>query len=372
MSTLMQIFGWLYTQGLKFYPSGFRNELGEEMELVFCTAAGNAAQDGWPCLTQFFWRELKDWPTSVLKEHLQTRRNQMASHNPFALPKPGELLAALTIFLVPALAALLVEILGVAKLNKMPEWTGTILGIIFLGSLIIPLILAIVRGFPQWSHPYLGVLLVGFVFFGLFWWIWGLIYPSVTRWLGNMYNWTLSVRIFVQGMQAAIIWFLVLLTVLILVSLLRLWPHARSLWQRIRQDWTQFSFFLYGGLVIHIILIFDEYQQDELWMIAAWISLAIGCWLYLHSSEPTQRILILLCGATLAMWIVAVGKWFLVPLQNWGPWFEHYPPESERWFESLRTLVDWFCLVVALVIPALLNLLPQKPKLIQREEPIPA
>ena len=360
MSNLTQIFGWLYSQGIKFYPSGFRDELGEEMGLVFSLAAENAAQNGWSNLTQFFWRELKDWPVTVLKEHLQTRRNQMDAHDQFTIPKPGELLAALTIYLIPALATLLVEILGIAKLNSMPDWVGTILAIIFLGSLLIPFMVGIIRGLPLWSSPYLGVLLVGFVFFGVFWWIWGLIYPSVTRWLGNMYSWSLSIRIFVQGIQAAIIWFLVLLAVLILVSLLRLLPYTRSVWQRIRQDWTQFSFFLYGGLVIHIILIFDEYQHDESWLLAAWLVLAAGCWLYLHSNEPTQRILILLCGASLAMWIVAVGKWYLVPLQDWGPWFERYAPETERWFESLRTLADWFCLVVALLIPSLLNLLPKK------------
>jgi hypothetical protein len=362
----------MYQALLACYPPDFRNQFGEEMEFVFRTAAGNAAQDGWPYLTEYFWRELKDWPTSVLKEHLQTRRNQMAAHDPFALPKPRELLAALTIFLIPALATLLLEILGVANLDILPEWAGPFLGIIFLGSLIVPLVLAIVRGFPQWSSPYLGVLLVGFAFFGVFWWVWGLIYPSVTRWLGNMYSWTLSVRIFVQGMQAALIWLLVLLSAFILVSVLRLLPHTRAVWERIRQDWTQLSLIIYGGLVIHILLIFDEYQQEELWLIAAWLSLAVGCWLYFHSSEPTQRILILICGATLAMWIVGVGKWVLVPLQNWGPWFERYAPETERWFESLRTLADWFCLVVALVIPAILNLLPQNRQATPQEDPIPA
>ena len=363
---------WLYSQSLFLYPSRFRKEFSNEMEMVFRTAVSSAAENGWQSLILYFWREFRDWPISIFRVHLQSRRMKMTeSSDPFP-SKPSELLAALTIFLIPALAALLSKIVGELIVDNVPQWVGSSLAIIFLGSLIIPLILAIIRGFPHWSPPYLGVLLVIFTFYGLFWKVWERIYPSVTSWFGSMGSWSLSVRILVQGMQAAIFWFLVLLSTLILVSILRLLPHTRTLWKRIRQDWTQFSFFLYGGLVVHIILIFDEYQQDEPWLIAAWLILAAGCWLYLRSREQTQRVLILLGGATLAMWIVTAGKLYLVPLQNWGPWFERYPPEIERWFESGRTIADWLCLVITLLIPSLLNLLPGKQKMVPQEEPVPA
>jgi hypothetical protein len=151
---------------------------------------------------------------------------------------------------------------------------------------------------------------------------------------------------------------------------LRLIPHTRTLWARIRQDWTQLSFFLYGGLVVHIIFIFDDYQQDEPWLIAAWLVLAAGCWFYLRSKDPTHRILILLGGASLAMWIVAAGKFYLVPFQNWHPWIENYPPKTERWFESLSMLADWVCLVVALLLPSLLKLLPQKHGALPEQGPV--
>ena len=362
---------WLYSQSLFLYPSKFRKEFGEEMELVFNMSALSATQNGWQRLIEYFWRELKDWPASVFRAHLQFRRKKMAESSDSFPSKPSELLAALTIFLIPALAALLLKIMGKVMVDNVPQWIGVSLGIILLGSLIVPLILAIIRGFPRWSPPYLGALLVIFTFYGPFWKVWGQVYPSVTRWFGSMGSWSLPVRIFVQGMQAALIWFLVLLSTLILVSILRLLSHTRTLWKSIRQDWTQFSFFLYGGLVVHIILIFDEYQQDESWLIAAWLILAAGCWLYLRSREQTQRLLILLGGATLAMWIVAAGKLYLVPLQNWGPWFEWYPPETERWFESGRTIADWLCLVIALLMPSLLNLLPGKQKTIFQEESVP-
>jgi hypothetical protein len=368
MNILTRIFGWFYSRSLFLYPFKFRKEFGEEMELVFNLSALSAMQNGWQILIEYFWRELKDWPTSIFREHLKARKNKMTESSDSVSVKSSELLAALTILLIPALVYLLLKIVGNIMVDHVPQWIGVSLGSILLGSLIAPLILAIIRGFPRWSPPYLGALLVIFTFYGLFWKVWGQVYPSVTHWLGSMDSWSLQVRIFVQGMQAALIWLLMLLSILILVSILRLLPHTRTLWERIRQDWTQFSFFLYGGLVVHIILIFDEYQLDEPWLIAAWLVLTAGCWLYLYYREQNQRILILLGGATLAMWIVAAGKLYLVPLQNWEPWFERYPPETECWFESGRTIADWFCLVIALLIPLLLNLLPGKQNTTSQEE----
>lgn len=353
MHLITRVYGVL----LAFYPSVFRAEFGEEMQDVFAAALTEVQHTGGDQLWRLIWRELRGWPGSVWREHLRERSNKMTIQDPNRPLRPGELLVALTIFLIPQLVILLTVIV-----DNAPGW----LGYIFLGSAIGPLVLALVRGFPRWSPPYLGVLLVGFVFFGPFWVVWGLVYPFVTRWFGGMYTWSILIRIFVQGMQAALMWLLVLLTALILVSLLRLLPHTRTLWQRIRQDWTQLSFLIYGGLVFNTLLIFEEYQQVEPWQIAAWISLSIGCWLYLHAGEQYQRILILLCSATLAMWIVAAGKWFLVPHQNWP-----VNLEAERPFEALRTLASWICILAALMAPALLNLLPriQKPTLQEDSKP---
>lgn len=276
--------------------------------------------------------------------------------------KPGELLAALAIFLIPSLV-LWLTIIG----DKTSEWLGYLLIILFFGSLIGPLVLALVQGLPRWSPPYLGVLLMILVFYGPNWPLWGLIYTLLVRRFGVMDNWSLPVRIFSSGIHAALTWFLLLLTALILVFLLGMIPRTRALWQRIRQDWTQLSFLIFGGLVTYTILIFDEYQKDEPWQIAAFITLAIGCWLYLVAREQYQRILILLCSATLAMWILAAGKWFLVPLQNWPA-----DLEAERPFESLRTLAAWISILAALIAPVLLNLLPQAQEPTPPEKPTTA
>jgi len=102
-------------------------------------------------------------------------------------------------------------------------------------------------------------------------------------------------------------------------------------------------------------------------MFAAFTSLAIGAWLYLRAREPNRRFLALFGGATAAMWIVAIGKWILVPMQNWP-----VNLESERLFEPLWAISSWIVTIVALATPALLNLLPSKPNASVQEEITPA
>ena len=283
----------------------------------------------------------------------------MAGIEPFKPLKPIETLAALTIFIIPILAASVTTIFHATNLGQVPDWIGKIFVVVFLGSLAAPLIYALIRGLPWWSPPYMGVLLVGLVFFGPFWPLVGLVYPSLTRWIGPLSSWSMPLLVLYQGLQGIIVWLLVLLAAWILVFLLRFWSHTRTIWENTKKDWTLLSFFLYGGIIFDIILVFDEYQGDEPWMVAAWSCLGIGCWLYLRAPDQKQRLIILLVGATLAMWIVAIGKWVLVPSQNWSPWFESHPTDETRWFESLSMIANWLCLMAAMLVPALMNLVPR-------------
>jgi hypothetical protein len=356
---------------LACYPAEFRVEFGAEMQIVFSIAMREVQRSGKDKFWKLVWREFWGWPGSVLQEHLQARRNKMTAQDQFTPIRPAELLAALTIFLTPTIATLLVIIVGEGNMNELPEWLDIILVIFLLGSLIAAFGFAIIRGLPRWSPPYLGVLIISLLILGPFWplqrlWEWAS--PHIYRALGQMSTWSMLKRILYQGVQNAILWSFVLLSAVILITLLRLLPYTRSLWRRVQEDWTQLSFLVYGGIVMNILFIFDEYRQKELWSLGSWIFLAIGCLLYLHSQEKNQRILILLCGATLAMWIVAVGKWVLVPIQVWEPYFESHPPETERWFEFYRTMAEWICIVIALLAPALLNLLPISPPQNVQEE----
>ena len=58
------------------------------------------------------------------------------------------------------------------------------------------------------------------------------------------------------------------------------------------------------------------------------------------------------------MWIMAVGKWIILPRQDWGPWFDLHPPESERWFEFTSEVIAGAWMMIAIPAPALLGLLP--------------
>lgn len=279
---------------------------------------------------------------------------EMASKTDFENTNPRshiDWLAALVIFILP--------LIGIAVSgNDLSRWMTNILLVFFLGSMICAVLLAVIRGLPRWSLSYLGIGLTIFVFYGLLWGLWGLLFYQ--PWMlifGSMDSWSLSVRILYQGAMTAFMWFLVLLTAIIFINLLRHWSPIQALWQRIREDWTQLSYLVYGGLVVYIWLIFDEYQHENPWIFAANTSLAIGAWFYLHARGQKQRILALVGGATAAMWIVSIGKWILVPMQNWPVHLE-----SERLFEPLWAISSWIVTIAALAAPAVLNLLPPSPR----------
>ena len=61
-------------------------------------------------------------------------------------------------------------------------------------------------------------------------------------------------------------------------------------------------------------------------------------------------------GLTGCMVIMGVGKYFLVPQQDWSVWFGNHPPGQERWFESLRTIATWFWIALFVGLPGLLQI----------------
>jgi exosortase O len=115
---------------------------------------------------------------------------------------------------------------------------------------------------------------------------------------------------------------------------------------------------LYGAVPLIILIDFDEYRYDELFTAALLLALAAGAWGYLRSSSPFRRLLALVAGVTAAFAIMGVAKYFLLPLQDWSIWFERYPPDTERWFESLREIATWFWMVMMLLTPVVLRRRP--------------
>ena len=350
---------------LTLYPSEFRAEFGDEMQDVFATALTEAQRRGGQLPWRLFWCEIRGWPGSVLREHLRARRREMAS-NGFVEEKPLlriELLAALIIFLLPLLWPLFGTLAATG--NSLPRWVDTTVLVLLLGAVLSALGLAIVKGLPRWSLSYLGfVLMLGFIL-SRYDRIWGWIYPFFIQSFGPRSYWPLQIRILYVALFDFIVFFSILLGALILVNLLRLPPHTRGVWQRIRADWTQLSFLLYGGLVLSIALVFDEYHHADAWQFMAWICLALGAWLYLRAKRQKQRILALICGATGGMWIIALAKWVLIPLQKWPTGYPVSPSEATRWLETGSAMIGWVWILVMLLAPALLSFMPQSPDAIE-------
>lgn len=357
MSVWVHLIARVHSVLLAFYPSAFRADFGDEMQDVFAMALIEVQRPGGKRLWRLFWREIRDWPGSVLQEHLRERRRGMAS-NGFAEEKPLpliELLAALIIFLLP-----LVSILRITGI-RVPPWMEHFEPILFWVVVLLPLGFAIIKGMPRWSLSYLGFFLMLGIILSRYDRIWGWIYPVFIQLYGPRSYWSLPTRIIYVAVFALIVLFSILLGALIVVTLLRLLPHTRGVWQRIRADWTQLSFLLYGGLVYAIWLLFEEYRYDDLWQFMAWICLALGAWLYLRAKGQEQRILALVGGATGAMWIVALAKWVLIPLQAWPTGYPVSPSEATRWVETGSAMVGWVLILIVLLSPALLSLLPQAP-----------
>lgn len=357
----------LYRFLLAFYPAEFQAKFGEEMQADFRSALTETQHSRSEHFLQLSWREMRDWPGSVFQEHLRARRRKMSSNGYFE-EKPlqrRELLAAMIFFLLPVFT-----ILAVTDTNS-PQWMDYILLILFWGCIIFAIGLAISRGLPRWSLPYLGfVSMVGIILIRPDR-IWGWIYPYFIESFGLRSVWPISIRIIYVGIFSFIMTLMILLGALMLVNLLRLLPYTRGVWRHIRADWTQLSFMLYGGLVFSILLTFDEYRHDEIWKFFAWSSLALGAWIYLRVKGQKRRILALISGATGAMWLVAIAKWVLIPLQKWPSGYPVYPSEITRWVETGSAIVNWVLVLLLLTAPALLNFLPLAPEPIASKEEEP-
>lgn len=360
----------VYRVLLAFYPPAFRAEFGEEMEDVFAAAFREAQHPDGERPWRLFWREIHGWPRSVLREHLRARRRKMPSTG-FVGERPlsrRERLAAMALFLLPLVGLL------IATGTNLPEWLDDLLPMLLVGALLLALGWAIFKGLPRWSLPYLGLALMLGITISQYDRFWSWIFPFFVASFGPRSVWPLPVRALYVGTFTFILSFSLLLAALILVNFLRLLPFARGLWHRIRADWTQLSFLFYGGLVFGVSLLFDEYRYSEVWISTAWMILALGAWLYLRAKRRRQQILALICGATGAMWLAALAKWVLIPLQKWPAGYPVSPSEATRWVETGSALIGWIGILIMLVAPALLTLLPPVPGPIvsKEEESVPA
>lgn len=133
----------------------------------------------------------------------------------------------------------------------------------------------------------------------------------------------------------------------------------RPFFQRMREDWTLLPFALYGIMPLVIFISFDEYRGDAPYQIGIGLVLLASLWLYFRFTQPVRKLLVLGIGITLAMAIEAIGKWVLVPSQNWGIWFQWHTIEQATQIEVISTVYTWFWVMVIVFLPALLGIFPR-------------
>ena len=352
MSATVRFIIRIYGTLVRLYPWEFHAEFAAEMQEVFAEAVETAGKRGWLSLATVCLQELRDWPGAALREHLHERRNKhmnSPTNGPVIwepVSRPA-LLVGLALFLIPVIYRL------------EPLLPPAIIRVAFIALMAFIFgvsITGLFKGLPRWSLPSIGLLFSAF--------FWFIILDAFQPWMLILYYRIVRVgdefsRYVWQGIRSGIFWVGLLLVMILIILILAAWRRTRPVYLRIRHDWTLVSFTLYGASLLRLFSHFDEYRYENLYMTVSLLSLAAGAWGYLRSASSRKRLLALLAGVLVAMLSMAVGKWIIVPWQDWPVWSGWHSVETERWFESLRTLVEAGWMLVVISVPALLNLLPR-------------
>lgn len=259
--------------------------------------------------------------------------------------EPGsrtEIFAALAPFLIGGVVPVLVSSIG--NFINIPLWIQIVFTLsmwFFIGSLLV---LGFTKRAPRWFMPYLGVPLsiISLIIFNF------IVNPE---WHGFPFlydaSWFVK-QIFYLGM----IWIWMIVFILLIFLLTRLIPNMRSFHQRLRDDWTLLCFVLYGAMPFVVFLSFDEFKNDEPYLVLSFLALALGGWLYLRSSTLWGKFWSLLAGLTLAMAIAFLGQNLLYE--------SSYPYSIDApWTTTMITVIMWMWMVVFMFFSAALNLLPK-------------
>lgn len=339
---LIGVYRWL----LHWYPPEFRDEFADEMQRVFADSLAEAAKRGSAAVMWICLKELRDLPGAILREHWRARSKAMLETN---------LRVSWRELLYTAIPFLLYLVFPNVK-GLQIGWAGAVILLIPV-VLIISLIVGLFKGIPRWSLPAFGSLLaiLNYILFSLK-------DPNFSPFA--------SLSPFFRQLFGAGFPFvgIIVLTLMIILVTAIIKP-LHSFFQRIRDDCTLLPFALFGIMPFVIFISFDEYQGDVLYQIGMGLVLLISLWLYLQSTQPGRKLLILAIGITLAMAIEVVGKWIIVPSQNWGIWFQWHTVEQAMQIEVTSTIFTGFWVLIIVFLPALLGLLPRSTRLIPATQP---
>ena len=300
-------------------------------------------------LLRLAWRELRDLPGALLRAHwneyrgnrMNTKPGMYLSEGPLAWPK---ILAVFAPFL---LAVLVAEISSTWGLPRQLNWLWIALSYVTLAYMLSVWIAGVIKGFPVWSLPSLGVAvyILTYIFDGgtgkLFTLFGSLDFPKETP--------ARILTVIQRGFQ----WMVPMALIVILLLLLaRLLPPLRSFFRSSTQDWSRLSFLLYGTAIPPMVMN-DVYTKLAPFELATLLVLALGAWLFLLGSTPWRRLGSLLLGLTCASLVMALGIYFVFPLE---PFTVH--TSFPRWWEALQPLLALPAGVFLICLPALRALWP--------------
>lgn len=352
MKHLTRLLVLIYARLLGLYPRRYQEIYSQERVAVFSLAVREQSRQGAIALLRFLLREMRDLPLAALGEHRRERRRRAMENNAGTAPngRPlswGWILVAVAPFLYSAI--LLIIMAGSSGWRSvLPYWVEDVAYIGMLALLLATFVLGLVKGFPRWSLPAIGLALaIGAYLADTFF-----LYRLRPLLFGEAVPFPLRLL----GAWNGEIWLAMLLVVTLVVLLATIWPPMHSLRWRIRQDPSLLPFALYGATVLALAFTFDDYINEDPFVIIACLLLAAGGVAYLHLGQPRQRLLVLFAGLTLAMFLAAAAKAYLFSLPDY-PWPRYELTGSS---EALATLILWGQMVMLIFAPALFSLLPYR------------
>lgn len=280
---------------IRLYPRQFREEFGEEMTAVFTVAVQEAGRRGMRWALMVWLRELRDYPSSLLREQRRNRRKHpLSSQSPapaFSGDEGGPGQWSPVTRWESAATILPFVLFGLLYTLDALDYAAGRRGFSLYWHLSFYLILLIglglgwVKRFPRWSLGYLGTSLL------FSWWLAGLSTTGFTIFgytLGTNERW---------GWRG---WISLLLVAFIATLLSRsLYPLvglAKDIWR----DWSRLSFIFYGALTwLALGMTYDGksfYNQIAFLPMNIFVGAlfyVMGAWFFLRVRLPWQRALVL-------------------------------------------------------------------------------
>lgn len=283
MNILTHLIVGTYSRMLDLYPRRFRNEFGEEMQVVFSDSVSETSRDGIFSLAILCMRELGGLPFNILREfwHEFGRKEMVMVTNEKV---EQELSTSVRSSHWEAfLSALPFAVFGVVcMIGKIRvPWVGIYVYLAFYLFVLLGLLIGLVKAFPRWAYSYLGWSLV-------FAWWWTNMYTRGLKLFGHTFGdeawgWRVWVPLFIT------VGFAILLT----RSIRPLRELAIGIWQ----DWTLLSLTLYSFVGL-VILLYDEVRSPYTiaFMTASTLVICASVWIFMRSANRVHRIITLLAG----------------------------------------------------------------------------